>query len=147
MRDDERGFTLVEVMIVVLIVGILIAVALPVYLGARERAEDRAAQTNLRMGLVGAVAYYAQTRDYSAFGVPEGETEIPNLAWVTPGPPAVGEIAIDVASGDLLLLVARAGGTGTYWCVAQIAASPATSRGGSATYTDVDTTAECTGGW
>jgi type IV pilus assembly protein PilA len=35
-------------MIVVLIIGILIAIALPTFLGARERSQDRAAESSLR---------------------------------------------------------------------------------------------------
>jgi type IV pilus assembly protein PilA len=52
LRDEDRGFTLVELMVVVLVISILIAIAVPTFLGARQRAQDRAAQTLLRNGIV-----------------------------------------------------------------------------------------------
>ena len=42
-----RGFTLVEIMIVVAIIGILIAIAVPGFLRARENSRGRACQENL----------------------------------------------------------------------------------------------------
>ena len=49
--DEEAGFTLIELMVVVLIIAILIAIAIPTFLGARSRAQDRAAQSSLRNSL------------------------------------------------------------------------------------------------
>ncbi|MEA3018822.1 MAG: type pilus assembly protein PilA, partial [Actinomycetota bacterium] len=53
MRNDE-GFTLIELMVVVLIIAILIAIAIPTFLGAQNRARDRGAQSDLRNGLTAA---------------------------------------------------------------------------------------------
>ncbi|MHB8512537.1 MAG: prepilin-type N-terminal cleavage/methylation domain-containing protein, partial [Actinomycetota bacterium] len=41
-RSEESGFTLIELMVVVLIIAILIAIAIPTFLGARQRAQNRA---------------------------------------------------------------------------------------------------------
>jgi type IV pilus assembly protein PilA len=56
-RPDE-GFTLIELMVVVLIIAILLAIAIPTFFGAREKAADRAAQSNLRNANTNAFAYY-----------------------------------------------------------------------------------------
>ena len=64
-RDEEQGFTLIELMVVVLIIAILIAIAIPTFLGARNRANDRAAQSSLRNALTAAKTAYTDTSDYS----------------------------------------------------------------------------------
>ncbi len=48
LRRSESGFTLVELMVVVLIVGILVTVAFPVFTAAQNLARERACQANLR---------------------------------------------------------------------------------------------------
>jgi type IV pilus assembly protein PilA len=51
---ELEGFTLIELMVVVLIIAILIAIAIPTFLGAQDRARDRAAQSNVRNALTAA---------------------------------------------------------------------------------------------
>ena len=54
LQKDEDGFTLIELMVVVLIIAILIAIAIPTFLGAQDRARDRGAQSDLRNALTAA---------------------------------------------------------------------------------------------
>ena len=61
MRRQE-GFTLVELMIVVLILGILIAIAVPVYLSATDNAKTNTCKSNLRT-IDSAQSTYAAAHD------------------------------------------------------------------------------------
>jgi type IV pilus assembly protein PilA len=64
--EHEHGFTLIELMVVVLIISILIAIAIPTFLGARQRAQDRAAQSDIRNGLTAEKTVYVDNQAYDA---------------------------------------------------------------------------------
>lgn len=80
--DGEEGFSLVEVMVVVVVIAVLIAIGLPTFLGARNRAEDRAAQASLRLALTAAKAVQAEKQSYAdatedpATGLPKIEPSL-----------------------------------------------------------------------
>src|SRR6266550_4252927 len=79
-RDEEQGFTLIELMVVVLIIAILIAIAIPTFLGARARAQDRAAQSDLRNALTAEKTVYTDNQSYTATSATMVAIE-PSLNW------------------------------------------------------------------
>ncbi len=64
LKRDE-GFTLIELMVVVMIIAVLIAIAIPSFLGFRKSAQDRSAQSEVRNVLLAEKAYWLDNGNYT----------------------------------------------------------------------------------
>ena len=83
LARDESGFTLIELLVVLIIIGILLAIAVPSYLGFRERAQNRAAEANVRSAIPAAEAYYSDHGSYTGMTAANLKSDIDQGLKVT----------------------------------------------------------------
>jgi type IV pilus assembly protein PilA len=147
LERDEEGFTLIELMVVVLIIAILLAIAIPTFLGARQRAQNRAAQSNLRNALTAEKTWYTDQQAYS-----QTKSELvgiePSLSFDTAADtaPTVGNVSYYVdANGAVYLAAKSASGTCFYLKDVPVQVtggpSPGTYYAGDTTCASLSTTA------
>jgi prepilin-type N-terminal cleavage/methylation domain-containing protein len=134
-KHPEAGFTLIELMVVLLIIAILLAIAIPTFLGVTNTAGDRAAQSNLTNALTEAKALYEVDQSYSEGGsyTPAVFTsQAPEFTWQTTtcSGTQTNCISYDVVSvstandGQGIILAAYSAKTSTCWYVLDLEAVP-----------------------
>jgi type IV pilus assembly protein PilA len=101
--NGEKGFTLVELLVVIVIIGILVAIAIPVFLSQRGAAQDRSIESDVRNVLPVLETYYADNNAYPAletttlFAATASEGKAFDLATGTT--PPTGEYVVTVSPG------------------------------------------------
>lgn len=83
LRNDKKGFTLIELMIVVAIIGILAAVAIPAFSKYQMKSKTSEGSINLAAIATGEIAYQAEFDTFTACAanpaaIPTGT----RVAWV-----------------------------------------------------------------
>ena len=144
----EAGFTLIELMVVLLIIAILLAIAIPTFLGVTGSANDRAAQSNITNALTELKALYqngqtycptagtcaANTTPLPLSGAGSIQSSAPEFQWVvaatavTPGS-TVGIQPVDVVSagdGAGVIIAVDSKNANTCWYAADLETTPVT---------------------
>jgi len=84
ISSKQKGFTLIELMIVVAIIGILAAIAIPTSYYFRQKAFEDTVQQDVRNTGTAEESYYAENQTYISFGPLTGAVGTSNFN-VAPG--------------------------------------------------------------
>lgn len=125
-EQNDQGFTLVELLVVIIIIGILSAIAVPVFMNQQKRAKDASANSDVStIGKEVQTALIDVTPDKIKVYVDNGQYKISTDGTGTNGR-LIGRVSTGVKllaganQADVAPLTAVSGGAATAedWCVA-----------------------------
>jgi type IV pilus assembly protein PilA len=109
--NKDEGFTLIELMVVVLIIAILVAIAIPTFLGQRKNAQDSAAKSNVRNALATEKAYFSVNQAFTATAADLAAIE-PNLFGTGADP-----VSVAIGTGGVSVCLTQQSDGGDYFSV------------------------------
>jgi type IV pilus assembly protein PilA len=121
---EDAGFTLIELMVVLLILAILLAIAIPTFLGVTGGANDRAAQSNLNTALT--TAKSAETQNGQSYNTTGGgsanlnatslQANEPSITFSTTAVTTAGPVSVYVSTdGNGIVLASFSKSTNSCW--------------------------------
>src|SRR5438105_14631253 len=126
LTRKEKGFTLIELVVVLAILGILIALAVPRYLAARKKAYKAEGDNILQEAKTLEWAYYQQYNTFDSTGAAIGLAMPGGAHWAAPSFAGNAQLITILMSGSLAPLA----GTDSIW----ITLSGDGSSGGGSTF-------------
>lgn len=140
LRHEDGGFSLIELVVVILIIGLLAAVAIPTFLSQTGKANDATAKAEVRTALIAAnVLATDNDGDFATVSVSALEGIEPTLrdttrATLVTAAPDPGNKSLTVTSlsqdGNTFTIHQAPDGVATRTCVAAVPSAPAGCPGG-----------------
>lgn len=117
-RSRGEGFSLIELMVVLLIMAILLAIAIPTFLSSSAGAQDRAAQATLANALTSARALGVSGSTYGPVKsvIDTLSTDEPDISFVkNAAVEGSNEVSVNVSSSGLQIVLVSYSGSGICW--------------------------------
>ena len=109
-KNNKKGFTLAELLIVVAIIGVLVAISIPIFTAQLEKAREATDLANIRAAYAEVVS--AKLTDESATPTATVELKQQKDGWETANPEVAGAVLPDTVAvaGDSVVITFDADG-------------------------------------
>jgi type IV pilus assembly protein PilA len=125
LKRKDEGFTLVELLVVVVIIGVLVAIAIPMYGSYRKGAANKSAQSDVRGAITAVEQFYTENGNKYPADKPAGTaglavvfpgiTGTPQTATVSPNNVLGFDANNDPTGGDWYAICAKNSDGGVYY--------------------------------